>query len=189
MGFATPAELSAYTKGLIAADDPRSSLILEGATKAIQRIAGWHISPSQSETIRLDGSGLGDMLQLPSLYVTDVTSITLGGRSVLSPTVVTDFDWSVNGNISRPGYHWPEGLGNISVTFTHGYPDEEIADLKQIILQVSSHALSSPTGATREQAGQVSMQWATTAPGVAGGLSLLARDLAVVASYTIPKRN
>lgn len=189
--FASPAELSAYTEGSITIADPRAPLILAGATRAIQRYAGWHIAPSLTETKRLDGAYVGNILQLPSLHVTEVTSVIAHNRRDAS-TITYDeysFGWSENGNVEYYSkWGWPYGYRNIEIEFTHGYSLDQISDLKQIVLQVSAQALSSPTGATREQAGQVSMQWATTAPGVSGGLSLLARDLEVVNSYKLPAR-
>lgn len=191
MAFATPAELSAYTEGGISADDPRADLILDGATRGIQRYAGWHIAPSRTETIRLDGAYVGNVLQLPSLRVTNVDFVRAYHKFDADFDLYDDysFGWSQNGNLERYSkWGWPYGYRNIEVTFTHGYSADEITDLKQVVLQVSAQALSSPTGATREQAGQVSMQWATTAPGVSGGLSFLGRDLEIVNSYKLPGR-
>jgi hypothetical protein len=180
--FATPAELSAYTKGAISATDERSQSLLAGASEAIRRFAGWNIAPAQDMTVTLDGGG--SVLYLPSLQVNSISSITVRGTELPA----SDYEWSrQTGNVRQiAGWGWPEVWGGIVVTFNSGYasvPD----DLKQIVLQVSSIAMSSPTGATREQAGAVSMQWATTAPGVAGGLSLLERDLAILATYKLPK--
>jgi len=179
VAFATPAELSAYTKGAISPSDERSQLVLDGATEAIRRYCGWNIAPAEDVTATLDGGG--SVLYLPSLRVNSVASVQVDG----SP--VTDFEWSHRtGNLRRRGGHFPESWGGVVVVFNSGY-EAVPADLKQVVLQVASIALSSPTGATREQAGQVAMSWATTAPGVAGGLSLLERDLAVVNSYRLPK--
>lgn len=182
MAFATPEQLEAYSRGAILATDPRSEIILDGATAAIQRYAGWHIAPALDLELTLDGGQ--DVIYLPTLKLNSVESITVDG-TLLDPTA---YEWSrVTGNIryvSRETCH--DSWGGTVVEFNSGY--ETIpADLTQIVLQVSSQALSSPTGATREQAGQISMQWATTAPGVAGGLSLLNRDLAIVNSYKIAK--
>lgn len=191
MAFATPAELSAYTEGGISAADPRADIILDGATRGIQRYAGWHIAPERTETIRLDGAYVGNVLQLPSLLVKNVVSVKAYHKFDDGFDTIDQFSygWSANGNIEHfSKWGWPYGYRNIEVTFTHGYDLDEVTDLKQVVLQVSAQALSSPTGATREQAGQVSMQWATTAPGVAGGLSLLARDLEIVNSYKLPAR-
>lgn len=180
--FASPAELAEYTAGLIGPDDPRSQVILDGATKALQNYAGWHIAPAESVTLILDGGS--SVLYLPTLKLNSVTSITVDGAL----QDVTSYEWSrVTGNVRVKNHgYFPDSWGGITVVFNSGHATVP-ADLKQIVLQVSAQALSSPTGATREQAGQVSMQWATTAPGVAGGLSLLGRDLAIIGHYRIER--
>lgn len=182
VAFATPAELSAYSKGAISPTDERSQLVLDGATRAIRNYCGWNIAPAENLTVTLDGGG--SVLYLPSLKVNSLTSITIDGTL----QTLSDFQWSRRtGNVRRTdGGYFKEVWGGVVVAFNSGYA-ETPEDLKQVVLQVSSLALSSPTGATREQAGQVSMAWATTAPGVSGGLVLLARDLATVNAYRLPK--
>lgn len=180
--FASPDELSAYTAGLIAANDPRAQVILDGATQAIKNYCGWNIAPPETITLYLDGGS--SVIYLPTLKLNSVESITVDGTVLAA----TDYEWSrVTGNIRSKLYAgFPDSWGGTVVVFNSGFATTP-ADLKQVVLQVSALALSSPTGATREQAGQVSMQWATTAPGVAGGLSLLERDLAVIDQYRIAK--
>jgi hypothetical protein len=180
MAFATPEELSAYTSGLISSSDPRAQDILDGATQAIQNYCGWSIAPAEDIEVYLDGGT--EELYLPTLKLNSIDSITVAGEAV------TEFEWSRRtGNVRRTSrVDFPDVYGDIVVAFNSGYA-EVPADLKQIVLQVAAMALSSPTGATREQAGQVSMQWATTAPGVSGGLTLLERDYATLAKYVLPK--
>lgn len=180
--FASPTELSAYTRGEISANDERSQPLLDGATAAIRRYCGWNIAPAENVTVTLDGGG--PVLYLPSLKVNSLTSVKFSGA--IQP--LTYFEWSRrtgNVRVAARG-DFPDTWGGIEVVFNSGYA-EVPADLKQIVLQVSSLALSSPTGATKEQAGQVAMSWATTAPGVSGGLVLLDRDRQVLDSYLLPK--
>lgn len=178
--FATPAELSSYTKGLISPTDERSQSVLDGATQAIRNYCGWNIAPAEDLTVALDGGG--EVLYLPSLKVNSIASVTVDGSAL------TDYEWSKRtGNLRRKDHRvFPEVWGGIVVQFNSGHAAVP-ADLKQIVLQVSAMALSSPTGATREQAGQVALSWATTAPGVSGGLSLLSRDLQTLAAYRLAK--
>ena len=180
--FATSAALSSWTKGLISPTDERSQLVLDGATQAIRNYCGWNIAPAEDLTVTLDGGG--SVLYLPSLKVNSIASITVGGTALAA----TDYEWSKRtGNVRRKNHcDFPEVWGGIVVAFNSGHA-EVPQDLKTLVLQVSAMALSSPTGATREQAGQVAISWATTAPGVSGGLSLLDRDLAMLAAYLIPK--
>lgn len=179
-GFVTPAELTAYTKGQVLSDDPRAQLAIDGASEAIRRWCGWNIAPAEDLEVILDGGS--SVIYLPTLKLNSLTSVTVQGLPV------TELEWSARtGNVRRTDHcDFPDSWGGTVVEFNSGYADVP-ADLKQVVLQVVSSLLSSPTGATREQVGQVAVSWATTAPGVSGGLSLLDRDLAVLASYKLPK--
>lgn len=171
-------QFAAATGGQVAASDARLGPLLDAASAAVRRYCGWHISPVAEETLVLDGPG-GDLLVLPTLRLEMVTSLTVSGEAV----DVAGLEWSGNGEVRRRG-GWPDRFRSVVIGIRHGFADAP--DVQQIVQQVVANAISSPMGATREQAGQVSVQWSTTAPGVSGGLSLLERDLAVLDRYRLP---
>jgi len=176
----TAAEFSAGTRGKIAADDPRLPLLLAGATAGVRRYCRWHIAPVVEQTFRLDGPG-GTVLALPTMHLVEVLSLTERGTALVEDT---DFEWSEVGSVARLGRaRWTERYRAIIATIRHGY--ETADDVRQIIQQVVANALASPLGATTESAGGVAVTWAQTAPGVAGGMSLLERDLAVLNTYRL----
>lgn len=184
----TTKQFSENTGGKIQPSDPRVGPLLAGATRAVRRYCGWHIGPVWAQkNVILDGSG-GTRLLVPTLMLESVDSAALlidrssGGKW---ETLDTDaLEWSSVG-ILRRSSGWPEEYRSVRLSYTHGY--ESVEDVAQIIQQVVANALSSPMGATREQAGQLSVSWATTAPGVSGGLSLLQRDLDVLNLYRIER--
>jgi hypothetical protein len=177
----TAAEVSTATKGQVAANDPRLGLLIKGASAGVRRYCGWHVTPNLSETLVMDGSG-GDVQTLKTLHLTAVASVTEKGRT--APLVEdVDFEWSELGSLRRLNGFWTFAYRGVTATITHGFDDAD--DVKQVVIQVVTVALSSPLGATREQAGALSVSWATTAPGVAGGMALLQRDLAVLDRYRI----
>ncbi|UXE05156.1 head-to-tail adaptor [Arthrobacter phage Jamun] len=176
----TPEEFAAWTGGKIAANDPRVEPLLRGASAGIRRYCGWHVAPVLEETLDGDGPG-GRLLILPTGRLLSVVSVDNGGEAV----DVADVDKSKSGMLELRSGAWSSRLGAVSVRVRHGWDLADVADVGQIIKQVTANALASPMGATREQAGQVSISWATTAPGVSGGLSLLERDLAVLAPFKI----
>ena len=177
----TPDEFSAWTGGKIAADDPRVEPLLRGASAGVRRWARWHIAPVLEETLTGDGPG-GQLLLLPTGRLLAVLSATDAGQDV----DVAGLDFSRHGMVSRGGgYSWSNRFGAVSVRVRHGWDLADVPDVAQIVKQVTANALASPMGATREQAGTVSVAWATTAPGVSGGLSLLQRDLDVLAAFKI----
>ncbi|WNM69457.1 head-to-tail adaptor [Arthrobacter phage Ruchi] len=176
----TPEEFAAWTGGKIAANDPRVEPLLRGASAGIRRYCGWHVAPVLEETLDGDGPG-GRLLILPTGRLLSVVSVDNGGEAVDAGAV----DKSKSGMLELRSGSWSSRLGAVSVRVRHGWDLADVADVGQIIKQVTANALASPMGATREQAGQVSISWATTAPGVSGGLSLLERDLAVLAPFKI----
>jgi hypothetical protein len=181
----TPSQVSQYTQGKVSASDPRLQGLIDGATAAVRRYCGWHIAPTYTETIVLDGPG-GHVLTLPTLHVTALGPVTENGAVLVeyTPSVTTGvFEWSTIGTVRRTCGRWTDRYRAVSVTMTHGF--DSAPDVAQIIMQVVAQALSSPLGATREQAGALSVSWATTAPGVSGGLSLLQRDLDVLNLYRL----
>ena len=112
--------------------------------------------------------------------MTALTSVTESGTLLVD---TTDYRWSADGSVKKTTGYWTDYYRDIDVVFTHGYND--VADLKQIVLAAVARGLSSPTGATREQAGALSVSWATVAPGVSGGLALLQHELAILDTYRI----
>lgn len=179
--FVTAADLSAWTGGKVSPNDPRVQPLIEGASAAIRRYCGWHIAPEKTETLLLDGSG-GKVLTLQTLHLVDVASVKINGKEIPADL----YDWSHLGNIELRHGTWPLRYRSVEVEFTHGF--ESAPDINQIVNQVCSNALASPMGATREQAGQVSVTWGQTAPNTAGGMTLLQRDLDVLDTYKLRGR-
>lgn len=178
--FVTPAEFSAWTNGKVPEADPRLAPLLAGASAGIRRYVGWHLAPVVEETLVGDGPG-GSILLLPTGRLLSVLSVDNGGDLV----DVARVDFSAAGMLGLWSGWWTSRYGGVSVRVRHGYDLADVEDVKQIVKQVTANALASPMGATREQAGTVSISWATTAPGVSGGLSLLQRDLEVLAPFKI----
>lgn len=178
--FATPQELSVYSQGAIPESDPRSAGALQAATDIIRGICGWHIAPLHTdEVVTLDG--YGQTLSLPTLHVTAVSEVTVDGDVTASDT----YQWSTLGELRRDDQWWSVGYRNVSVKMTHGYTDVPAA-LKQLALAMASRSLTAPAGGVvREQTLASSVTWAQTAPGVSGGVVLMAHEEAVLTPYRI----
>lgn len=130
-----------------AAVDPSAT-----ALAAVQAYCGWHIGPSQEDTLILDGSG-ASLLMLPSLHVTDVASISAdydGGLTVLDPT---SYDWSAVGMIELRNGCFPHRFRSVTVTFTHGY-SEMPANVQAVVDQITAGGI----GPQAIQVGQVRVQ-------------------------------
>lgn len=176
----TAQEFAEWTGGKVAAEDPRVLPLLNGASAGIRRYCGWHLGPVLRETLTGDGPG-GSLLLLPTGKLRAVLSASNAGQPVDAAAI----DASESGMLELRSGSWSGRLGSVAVRLEHGYHLHELPDVAQIVKQVTANAIASPMGATREQAGTVSISWASTAPNVAGGLSLLQRDLEVLAPFKI----
>lgn len=132
---------------------------LDAATQAVRSYVGWHVAPVVTETITLDGRG-GRSLLLPSLHVGEITSVLNDGVEVID-----DVQMSTMGIISLDCGHWCLKLGGIQVTWTHGWPVDEVADLSGIIAKLASRAAVAAGNITRQNAGTMGVSY-----GTAGGL-------------------
>lgn len=174
--LATSADLTKFRSG-----DPDTIMRQVGA--GVREWCGWHIAPSITQTVRVDGAG-GRSLWLPTLLITAVTAITNDGQAL---DVDADIDWSADGWIELRHRCWSHRPRSIEVTMTHGHVSTP-ENLVGLIAQIASRAVSSPTGTVREQAGSVSLQHGLTAPGVAGGIALLQHEVDLLDAYALPPR-
>lgn len=145
-----------------ATSDP--GFLLRTTGEIIRTYCGWHIAPSITETRERLEVGSHGLIMLPSLHVTDVSSVVLNGQ-VLDPTSYT---WFHQGFLkplrdtayqSAWGYYYEAGpvflpsTENLlaDVTFTHGY-ETVPADVKAVAYELAGWASQTPAvgGSVRE---------------------------------------
>lgn len=150
----------------------------DAACRAVRDYCGWHVAPSVSHTLTLDGPG-GTLLVLPSLRVTDVAEVTNDG------TALTDPEWSEAGMV-RTG-RWTQRFRGVTVTLTHGYdkcPEDILEVLRHMVGQRSALASFGP--AQTQGAGPFSMQMPTAT--LAGAVGLSGQHRGVLDKYRLPPR-
>lgn len=103
--------------------------VWEAACGAVRSYCGWHVAPSITETITMDGSG-GFIQTLPTLHLTAVTQVTNDGVEVVNS------EWSQKGMIRG---RWTAKFGGVVATIEHGHPQCP-AD----VLEVLDGMVSSP---------------------------------------------
>lgn len=121
MAEPTVADVADYTKGRLAADDDRTAWLLAAALAAARGYCGWHVTPSRTETITVDGSG-GNLLLLPTLRLTALTAITEDDVELDVDTV----RWSSDGRLRKHHvrcHRWTHHYQGVTVTITHGIDD------------------------------------------------------------------
>lgn len=132
-------------ESLVVSDDladfpggPFADAIVDAAGAAVRTAAGWHIAPSVTETVTVKANG--QVLVLPSLYVTDVDTVS-DVTDPDNPVVVEDFTWAANGVVRLSGgywagysWDWHQPHRTYDVTLTHGY-DACPADVVAVVAQ------------------------------------------------------
>lgn len=139
---------------------------------AIRSWCGWHVAPSATETIEVEGDG-GRVILLPSLHVTDVSEIRNEAGDVVS-----DYKWRRNGVVR--GCWASEDLYAFDIT--HGY-ETMPTELQAIVDRIDADGVGARQ-ASSETSGPFSR-------GFGGSTDLEAQPLsvrAVIARYALPPR-
>lgn len=111
--------------------DTTTETALALASGIVRDYCKWELSQEIAATVDLDSDG-GAVLVLPSLYVTNVSSLTLNGTqpdgSSFPSLTSVDWEWRSNGLLlwtpqGRYGLPcgWPIGARRVSVTYDSGY--------------------------------------------------------------------
>ncbi|QHO91926.1 hypothetical protein CWT12_12265 [Actinomyces sp. 432] len=168
----TTADIAAASGGQVADGDPRIKVLLDAATEAARAWAGWHIAPVVEETMLLDGEG-GQSLSLPTGRLLSAADLTVDGE-VVDPAL---WDWSGAGMIRLRRGRFPDRFRAVQVAVRHGW--ETCPPLAGVVTAQVLAVLASPMGATREQAGQVSVTWGRS------GLTMTGEDMQALAPYRL----
>ena len=109
------------------------------------------------ETVRLTGSGGGEML-LPGAPVLAVAELVEDPDGAATALVAgTDFDWDEHGIVERRGGVFVRRRRWYRVRFTHGFvlDEGEMAppDVVTVVLRVAARAISNPEGLATEGVG------------------------------------
>lgn len=162
----------------ISSSDARIGEMLAGISQALRDYCGWHIGPSLECTYT--GEGEGRLLMLPAMGVTAVSSLKIGGDTV-DPS---EYEWTGAGMVRLKCGRFPDVWRSVECTYTAGFPLDAVA---QVAAQVASNALVASPGVREEHAGSVGISYNETGAGITGGVSVLSRDLALLAPYRLAR--
>lgn len=148
----------------------------------VRAYCGWHIAPTRTEELVLDGPDTGVLL-LPSLYVTDLASVTVDGTALDPDT----YRWSRSGVVTRTGAAgWTDEPRGVVVALTHGHPSMPL-DVQTVIDQRVNLAVElSSASQVLSQVGQV--RYAVGVSGLRETGLLSEPDRLVLDRYRLPYR-
>lgn len=158
-----------------------AQLAIDAVTGEVTDLCGWHIAPSLTETVTVDGSG-SEVQGLPTLHLTALTSVTELGTAV----DVADIDWSADGSLARRESWWTNRRRGVVAEIEHGYAATPPA-LVALICGASSRAMANPGGVVQERSGGESVTYTYTASGTPSVLTKQERRI-LERRYQIPGR-
>jgi hypothetical protein len=127
----------------------------DAACAAVRAYCGWHVAPSVTEDLTVNGSG-SNFQNLPTLHLTALNTLTEDG-TLLDPS---GFEWSDNGQLWR-GQPWTGHFRGIVANITHGY-DTCPPEIVGVLREAADRGIE---GSAASQVGQVSMGGVSGVPG------------------------
>lgn len=152
-----------------------SSVWLKAAQATVRAYCGWHVCPSLTHTISVDSYG-GNTLQLPTMHVSDITSIKWGGVEHAA-----DVAWSEAGVLRSHGVMFPDDPRAVTVTLTDGFDPSEVPQFETLLLTVARRAQIQP-GIASQSVNGASVSYATAS---SPGVSLFDSEKALLEPYRI----
>lgn len=112
---------------------PFDQSVVDEAVAALRNYLGWHVAPSRTETVVLDGVA-GPFLPLPTLHrgatVSAVRDVTVTG----SPVTITGWRKLREPALYLRNGYWPCEPSSIEVDLTHGYASCPV-DLRPVVAE------------------------------------------------------
>lgn len=180
--FITPADIAQASGGRISATDPRLQPECDAVSAAIRDYCGWHVAPileCETET-QVDTR----VIMLPAKMVTAIQSIQVNEEAI-SPD---SYEHKRNGLVRMGKHPKMQGKwGAYTIRYLAGL-DPSITSIRAIALQIAMNDLAATPGVRNESVGQVSISYNQATDGVAGGVSLMERDKAMLETYRIRAR-
>lgn len=149
--------------------DPGMLIAIDAACDIVRTVAERDFNAGTA-TISLDGAGT-DALPLPNRYL----PITSAGTVTVAGTAETDYMLTSNGVLLRgtaggyPRPVWPAGRQNVTVTFAHGYANDDLPRDVRMVALAAATRIAVQGAATEETVGDVRVKYATASTDLTNG--------------------
>jgi hypothetical protein len=174
MTLLTVSELGDYVGRDLSSDDG-AAMAVAMASETVKTLTEQDFGAVTAETVHLDGTGT-DTLLLPQVPVTAAGTVVVNGGTLDNNEYTVSSDgrlvriyhgtdgtasWSTWGRTRSASAYWPQGRGNVSVTYQHGYSGTVPDDVKMVALAIANR-LVTQGGKIQEQIGQASARYAVS---------------------------
>ena len=180
-------DFNELTSGKYAADS-RTPRALMAAQQAVRDFVGWHLFPAEqcefSTTLfdsRVTRMYYGFNIQLPAKFVTGITSVSVGGKTVDKYHVQTNGTLRV---FCSEVLHCWDDIG-VTVQYTAGLPNALMGVVRDVVASRAVHAMTNPGGIASESAGGVSVSYSQAWISDGGAGSLTSTDAEALRPYKL----
>lgn len=133
MLLASLPDLATLTR--LPSNSPRVELALKRASSRFEGEVEYRLGRVVNDVVQLDGTGT-QLLQLPALPV--IGDIVVQINNETDPVAADDYELNRRtGQLKLVADRWPCGVGNVQVTFSHGYATVEDVpgDIQDAVLE------------------------------------------------------
>lgn len=174
----TTAEFNALT-GNKFINDTRVAPLLASAQMTVRNFCGWHLYPSLPCVFEADSIDVSRCIQLPSRFVSGVSSVKL------RDTDIVDYHVKTNGLVFLDGSVLGRSWNDVEVKFTSGLGAAQIGALKEILAGRIANALTNSYGVQSESAGGVSITYSLNWASHASAASITDPLIAALMPYKV----
>lgn len=171
-----PDYVRAHIKVPTGTNDEQLQDVIDRALDRVRVHCRWHVFPELQDTatISTDGSGSAN---LPSLNVVEVERVEVRGQ------VVDGFEFDRDGRLRLTSGRFPDALGAVKVTMLHGYDEDELDAVRDVLLGMVERVISLPHFIKSSASGDRSVTY-----GVDAALRPTFGDKEVLDEYRIARR-
>ena len=174
----TVAEFDSLT-GNKFAGDARVPQLLASAQMTVRNFCGWHLYPSLPCKFEADSIDVSRCIQLPSRFVSGVSSVKLRDADIV------DYHVKTNGLVFLDGSVLGRSWNDVEVRFTSGLGAAQIGALKEILAGRIANALTNSYGVQSESAGGVSITYSLNWASHASASSITDPLIAALTPYRV----
>lgn len=153
---------------------------MKAAQSAIRRYCGWHVAPSVTRTIHVDGHG-GDSLLLPSKHVTGLSSLKLDGVEHAQDARYSEAGTVVLVN----GVTFPDLPGSIEATITDGWDLDDVPEIQMILLDIAARVMQVPGTVASQSTNGSSVTYRSGSDGGIPNIALFESEQRTLAPYRL----
>lgn len=152
----TPTYVKDHVKVPVGITDEQLQDVIDRATDRMRRYCRWHVFPERLGTATLSTDGSQSVL-LPSLRVVEINKVEIRGEEV------TGYGVDKDGRLRLDCRRFPDALGAVKVTMLHGYDEDELDAVRDVLLGMIERVTTLPHFIKSSSVGEASVTYGVDA--------------------------